>query len=65
MQSFHKHSIARNIFRTTVYLGSLSGLTFLALAMIFSLLGFGGTSKFVYLFLLMGVGAFVGGTLWA
>ena len=65
MLSLREHPVIQNLFRTVVYLCLGSGLTLLILIMIMVALGLTGTNRFVLLFLVMGMSAFVGGTLWA
>ena len=65
MQSFREHPDTQNLFRTIVYLCFGSGLTFVVLVMCLVALSLNETNSFVLLFLVMGLGAFVGGTLWA
>ena len=65
MQNLRSHPVSRNIIHTTMYLVVVSGLSFLVLAAIFTILGLRGANGFLLLFLLMGLGAFIGGTFWA
>ena len=65
LPTLRSHPFPRHLIRTTVYLITVSGLSFLVLATIFSILGLSGTSGFPLIFLIMGIGAIVGGTLWA
>ena len=65
MLSLREHPVTQNLFRTVVYLCFGSGLTLMVLVMILVALGLNETNNSVLLFLVMGLGAFVGGTLWA
>ena len=65
MQTLREHPVSRNLFRTVVYLCFGSGITFLILAYSMVAFGLNETNNFVLLFIIMGLSAFVGGTLWA
>jgi hypothetical protein len=66
MNEIHKHPVSRNLLRTIAYLCLGSGLTFIILVLILVALGQNNKQdNFALLFLAMGAGAGVGGTLWA
>ena len=65
MQTLTNHTVLRNLIRVIIYFVIVSGLSFFVLAMTFSILGLNGTNSFYQLFILMGLGAFIGGTFWA
>ena len=65
MKALKNNPISRNLLRTTIYLVIVSGLSFFVLAMTVTVLGLRETKGFYQLFLLMGLGAFIGGTFWA
>ncbi len=65
MLSLREHPVTQNLFRTVIYLCIGSGLTLMILVLIMVALGLNETNNFVLLFFVMGLGAFVGGTLWA
>ena len=65
MRALREHPVTQNLFRTIVYLCFGSGLTLMLIAMILVALRQNETNNFAVLFLVMGVSAGVGGTLWA